>query len=144
LEFSLAGNLTSRLHVVSGLAFIEPQVRFLPGAVAGPTHAVAVGPIPGYMNTSLEYHPAAVQGLILGATVSTTSSRYAEYPAVNLPAVTIVGADVRYHFRLARHPATLLLQGYNLTDAHRLLPSASGELSAYEARRYEMSLEIDL
>src|SRR6185437_2399217 len=90
-EFSLTGDLTSRLNVVSGVVLIQPRVQYQSGAVAGPTNAVAIGPVPGYMSTYLQYHPAALPGLVLGATIQTTSSRYASYPSVNIPAVTTLG-----------------------------------------------------
>ena len=143
IELSLTGELTDRLHVVSGVALIQPIVHYQSGALNGPTSAIAVGPVPGYMSTNFEYRPAAIAGLTLGVTVNTTSSRYAVWPDVNLPPFTTLGADVRYQTQLAHHNATFWFRMYNLTDAYGLTPDTSGRLYAPDARRFELSLEID-
>jgi iron complex outermembrane receptor protein len=144
IEVSLAGDLTERLNLVAGLVFIEPKVRYQPGAVSGPTDAVAVGPVPGVVSVAIQYHPAALGGLILGATAQSLSSRYAAYPSVNLPAVTTIGLDVRYKLRLFDKNATLWLQGYNLASTYGLNASASGMVQAFDARRAELSFVVDL
>jgi iron complex outermembrane receptor protein len=143
-EISLTGDLTSRLNVVSGIVLIHPTVQFQPGAVAGPLNQIAIGPIPGYMSTYLQYHPAAIPGLIIGATIQTSSSRYAVYPNVNLPAATTFGADIRYHTQLWSKDATFWLQAYNLDNAYVLRPNESGELNALDGLRFELSLVIDI
>ena len=143
IELSLTGDLTDRLHIVSGVALIQPIVRYQAGAVAGPTSATAVGPIPGYMSTNLEYRPAAISGLTLGATVITTSSRYAVWPYVNLPPFTTLGADVRYQTLLAGHHATWWFRMYNLTDTYGITVDTNSRLYAQDARRFELSLEVD-
>jgi iron complex outermembrane receptor protein len=143
VELSLTGDLTDRLHIVSGVALIQPRVQYQPGATSGPVRAVAVGPVPGYMTTNLEYRPAIINDLTLGVTINTTSSRYAEYPEVSLPAVTTLGADLRYKMRLAGHNATLWLRGYNLTDAYSLTPTSTGRLFISDARSFELSLDAD-
>jgi iron complex outermembrane receptor protein len=143
-EFSLTGDITSRLNVVSGVVLIRPQVQYTPGALPGPSNVVAIGPIPGYMSTYLQYHPASIPGLILGATVQVTSSRYAVYPAVNMPSVINPGADIRYQTTLAGRNATFWLQMYNLSDVYSLTPNASGQLQSLDPRRFELSLVVDL
>lgn len=143
-ELSLTGDLTSQLNVVSGIVLIHPTVQFQPGAVPGPLNQIAIGPIPGFMSTYLQYHPAALPGLIFGATIQTTSSRYAVYPNINLPAATTFGADVRYHTQLWGKDATFWLESYNLDNAYLIRPNESGELNALDARRFELSLVIDI
>ncbi len=144
LELSVAGDLTDHLNIVSGLVLIEPKVHYQPGAVIGPTNAVAVGPVPGVITAAIQYHPAAVSGLILGATLQALSSRYAAYPDVNLPAVGTIGLDARYRVRVFDKNATLWLQGYNLADTFGLQASPSGMIQAFDARRVELSFVIDL
>jgi iron complex outermembrane receptor protein len=144
VEFSLTGDLTSRLNVVSGVVLIHPEVHYQSGAVAGPTDAVAIGPIPGYMSTYFQYHPSTVPGLILGATIQTTSSRYAVYPSINIPATTTYGADIRYRTQLWGRDATFWLQGYNLASAYLISPNPSGQLNGLDKRRFELSLVVDL
>src|SRR6185312_7992275 len=51
VEFSVTGDITDRLNVVSGIVLINSTVQYQRGAVSGPANAVAVGPIPGYMST---------------------------------------------------------------------------------------------
>ena len=142
-EFSLTGDLTSRLNVVSGIVLIQPKVQYTAGAQSGPSNVVAIGPIPGYLSTYFQYRPEGVPGLILGTTVQFTSSRYAVYPAVNLPAWVSLGADVRYKTTLFGHDATYWLEMYNLSDVYALAPNASGQLQSFDARRFELSLVVD-
>lgn len=143
-EFSLTGDITDRLNIVSGIVVIDPNVRYQSGAIIGPTNQVAIGPIPSFMSTNVQYHPAAISGLILGATVQFTSSRYAVYPNINLPAATTLGADVHYKTQLFGKNATFFFQAYNLADTYGLTPNASGQLTAFDARRFELSLVVDL
>jgi iron complex outermembrane receptor protein len=143
VEFSLTGDITSRLNIVSGIVLIHPTVDYQSGIYPGPTNVIAIGPIPGYMSTYIQYHPAAIPGLILGATVQNTSSRYAVYPNINLPAVTTFGVDVRYHTQLWGRNATFWLESYNLGSVYSLTPSATGQVAALDARRFELSLVID-
>jgi iron complex outermembrane receptor protein len=143
-EFSLTGNLTEQLNVVAGLVLIHPQVQYQAGTVTGPTNVVAIGPIPGYMSTYVQYHPAALPKWIFGATAQSYSSMYAVYPDVNLPSVTTLGADVRYKTQLWGRNATFWLEGYNLNNAYVITPSASGQLNSLDARRFELSLVVDL
>jgi iron complex outermembrane receptor protein len=144
IELSVAGDLTEHLNVVSGLVLIEPTVHYRPGTVAGPTNAIAVGPVPGTITTAIEYHPAAISGLILGATLQALSSRYAVYPEVDLPAVATIGVDARYRMRVLGKDATVWLQGYNLADTYGLYANPSSMIQAFDARRVELSFVIDL
>jgi len=142
-EFSLTGDVTDRLTIVSGIVLIHPQVQYHRGVVAGPTNVVAIGPLPGFMSTNIQYHPAAVRGLALGATVQLLSSRYAVYPDINLPAASTLGVDIRYNTKLFGKDATYWLQSFNLADAYGLMPNASGQLGALDARRFDLSLVVD-
>jgi iron complex outermembrane receptor protein len=144
IELSIAGDVTERWNIVSGLVLIEPKVQYQPGTVIGPTNAVAVGPVPGVFTTAIQYHPAAVGGLILGATLQALSTRYAAYPNVNLPAVATIGLDARYRLRMFGKNGTIWLQGYNLADTYGLYPSASGMVQPFDARRFDLSFVIDL
>lgn len=143
-ELSLTGDLTSRLNVVSGIVLIHPTVQFQPGTVPGPTNQIAIGPIPGFMSTYLQYHSVAFPGLVFGATIQTTSSRYAVYPNIDIPAATTFGADIRYHTRLWGKEATFWLESYNLDNAYVLRANESGQLQALDPLRFELSLVIDI
>jgi iron complex outermembrane receptor protein len=144
LEFSLTGDLTDRLNVVSGLVLLQPRVQYQPGAVTGPLNAVAVGPYPGYLNIYAQYRPAAFGGVTLGATLQTTSSRYLHYPGLNVGVSTLLGADIHYRTRLFNNSATFWLQAYNLTNTNIWTAEPSSQLHAIDPRRYELSLIVDL
>ncbi len=55
-----------------------------------------------------------------------------------------LGTDVRYKTQLLGKNATFWLEAYNLTDAYSLSPSANRQLTSLDARRFELSLVIDL
>lgn len=143
-EFSLAGDLTSRLNVVAGFVWIDPRVQYQSGVVAGSTNAVAIGPVPGFLSVDFQYHPALAGNLILGAAVLTLSSRYADYPTLNVPAVTQFGLDAHYRTHLFGKNATFWLQAENLGNANSVNLFSSGEIQVLEPRRIELSLVMDL
>ncbi len=144
LEFSLTGDLTDQLNLVSGIVLLQPRVEYQSGAVSGPLKAVAIGPLPGYLNLYAQYRPAAFPGLTLGATLQTTSSRYLHYPDLNVGISTQFGADIHYRTRLLHNSATFWLQAYNLSNTNIFTADASSQLHAIDPRRYELSLIIDL
>jgi iron complex outermembrane receptor protein len=143
-EFSLTGDLSSRLNVVAGFVWIDPRVQYQSGAVTGPTNAVAIGPVPGVLSLYFQYHPAFASGIILGATIQTLSSRYADYPTLNAGAVTQLGLDMHYRTHLFGENATFWLQGENLGNANSVNLFSSGEIQVFDQRRLELSLVIDL
>jgi iron complex outermembrane receptor protein len=142
VELSLTGALTQRLFIVSGIVLIDSKVHYS-SPLFGFSEAPAIGPVPAFMSTYLQYHPAAIRGLTLGATVQTNSSRYASYPDVNLPPFTTFGADVHYTTRLLGNNATFWLQMYNAAAAYGLMPSPTGQITPMDFRRFELSLTVD-
>jgi iron complex outermembrane recepter protein len=143
-EFSLTGAITPRLNVVSGFVRVEPRVHYETGAVIGPSSAVAIGPVPGYLSSYFQYRPAWAGDVILGASIQTLSSRYADYPTLNVPAVTQLGFDVHYHTHLFSKEATFWLQLNNLTNVNSINLFPSGQEQVLEPVRYELSLTMDL
>ena len=143
-EFSLTGDLTSRLNVVAGFVWIDPRVQYQSGTVAGPINAVAIGPVPGTLSVYFQYHPAFASGVILGATIQTLSSRYADYPTLNVSSVTQFGLDVHYHTHLFGRNATFWLQAENIGNPNSVNLFSSGEIQEFEPRRLELSLVMDL
>jgi iron complex outermembrane receptor protein len=143
-EFSVTGDLTSRLNVVAGFVWIDPQVQYQSGAVRGPANAVAIGPVPGTLSAYFQYHPASLSRAIFGATIQTFSSRYADYPTLNVPAVTQLGLDVHYRTLLFHQHATFWLQAENLTNVNSVNLFTSGQVQLFEPRRVELSLVMDL
>lgn len=143
IELSLAGNLTESLTVVTGVTLIDPEVRFEAGG-SGSTSAVAVGPVPGLIRANFQYRVEAVAGLTLDAKVESTSARYARYDAVRLPPVTTVDAGVRYDTQWLGKDVTVRLKGLNLTNEYGLKPSASGKITPFDSRGFELSVAMDI
>ena len=143
VEFSLTGDVTERLYLVSGVVLLQPRVEYESGAVSGPTTAVAIGPFPGYLNIYAQYRPAAFDNVTIGAVIQTTSSRYLHYPDLNVGVSTLLGADIHYRTHLFNHNATFWLQAYNLANTQIFTAEASEQLHAIDPRRYELSLIID-
>ena len=142
-EFSLSGALTDRFTVVAGYIYIRPEVAYTPGA-SNLSEAVAIGPIPGLLRANIQYRPRLVPGLVIDGKIESTSSRYARYPSVSLPAVTTFDTGVRYNTRLLHMPATWRLQLFNLTNEYSVTPAASGQLMSLDGRRFELTLAVDI
>jgi len=84
-----------------------------------------------------------VNALIIGATIQTTSSRYLRYPDLNVPVVTMFGADLQYRTHLFNNDATFWLQAYNLSNTYSLNADPSAQTHAADPSRYELSLTVD-
>ena len=142
IELSLTGAPTPRLNIVSGIVLLDSKAHYST-PLFGFSEITAVGAVPAFMSTYLQYRPEIIRGATIGVTVQTNSSRYASYPAVNLPPVTTFGADVHYSTRLLGNNATFWLQLTNATSAFVLMPSPTGQIMAMDARRFELSLTMD-
>ena len=142
-ELSISGALTDRFTVVAGYLYIDPTVRYDTGG-GMQAERTPIGPIPGLLRANFQYRPAFLNGLIFDAKIESTSSRYARYPDISLPAVTSLDLGTRYNTHIRGKPATWRLQLYNLTNASYLSPHASGMLMAYDERHYEMSVAFSL
>lgn len=143
VELSLAGNLSEQLTVVAGVILIDPEVRHNDGASSSPT-AVAVGPVPGLVRANFQYRIPSIAGLTIDAKIENISKRYARYDSVRLPAVTTIEAGIRYDTRLLDRAVTFRLKGYNLTDEFGLNPSASGKISPFDGRGFDLSVALDI
>lgn len=142
IELSLAGEVTRQLTVVAGITAIDPIVTY--STTGGTREREAVGPVPGLIRANFQYRLPAVEGLMIEAKVESTSKRYARYDTVRLPAVTTVDAGVRYDTQVLGRAATLRLQLFNLTNEYGLTPEASGRLTPFYSRRFDLSLALDL
>jgi iron complex outermembrane receptor protein len=142
LELSLTGAVTQQLTVVAGVIAIDPKVSYDTGQ--GSEERTAVGPVPGLIRANLQYRVAAIDGLTLDAKLESTSKRYARYDSVRLPAATTIDAGLRYQTQMLGKDATVRLQLFNLTNEFSLTPSASGQLTPLDARRFDLSFAFDL
>src|SRR5262249_49348275 len=115
-ELSISGALTERFTVVAGYIYIKPKVEYDAGGGVR-AERTAIGPIPGLLRANFQYRPAFLDGLIFDAKVESTSSRYARYQSISLPAVISLDLGTRYNTRILGKPATWRLQLYNVTNA---------------------------
>jgi iron complex outermembrane receptor protein len=142
IELSLAGTLTPQLTIVAGVTVIDPTVTFT--SAEGTEKRDAIGPIPGLVRANFQYRVPGIEGLMLDAKIESTSKRYARYNSVRLPAVTTLDTGVRYDTQLLGRAATLRLQLFNLTNEYGVTPEASGRLTPFDSRRFDLSLALDL
>jgi iron complex outermembrane recepter protein len=142
LELSLTGALSERLTIVAGVIAIDPKVDYDTGQ--GSEERTAVGPVPGLVRANVQYRVGAIEGLTLDAKIESISKRYARYDTVRLPAVTTFDAGLRYDTQVLGRDATVRLQLFNLTNEFSLTPSASGQLTPLDARRFDLSFALDL
>jgi iron complex outermembrane receptor protein len=142
IEVSLAGGVTKNLTVVAGMTLIDPTVTY--DTLTGTEEREAVGPLPGIVRANLQYHVPMIPGLMLDAKVESISSRYAKFDNIRLPALTTADAGARYDLQLLGRNATLRLQLFNITNEYGVTADASGRLKAYDARRFDLSLALDL
>jgi iron complex outermembrane receptor protein len=142
-ELSLAGNVTDRLTIVAGITAIDPEVQFEVDG-SGSTSAVAIGPVPGLFRANFQYRSASISGLTFDAEIESLSRRYARADSVRLPAVTTIDVGMRYDTQVVGRNATLRFQVANLTDEFGLTPNASGKITPFDARSFELSLAFDI
>jgi iron complex outermembrane receptor protein len=143
-EFSLSGNLTSRLSVLAGGVFLRPRV------VADSAAAGAIGSRPAglperLLNLNLNWRSSFVKGLELdlavyhrGPTPTTADD------SVTLAPWTRVDLGTHYRFRLAKHPATMRVQLRNLFDQGGLAYAGPGAYAINAGRYLFGSLALDL
>ncbi|HEY4368934.1 MAG TPA: hypothetical protein VGN07_16990 [Steroidobacteraceae bacterium] len=144
IELSLTGGLTDNLTVVAGVILIDPKVQYDNDANSESASTLAIGPIPGLIRANFQYRVARVHGLTLDAKIERTSDRYARADTIRLPAVTTIDGGVRYDTQLLGRNATWRLQALNLTNEFGLTPSASGQLTPFDSRRFDLSLAFDI
>lgn len=141
-EFSVAGPVTDELTVVAGAVLLRPHTTST--TAAGTTHLSVVGPTPRLGRVNLQYRPHALRGVIFDAKVEAVSSRYLTVSnAHSIGAAVTFDAGVRYNTTIAGVPVRFRIQGTNLTDTFSLNPSISGQITAFDGRRYEATIAAD-
>lgn len=142
VEISLAGAVTETLTVVAGSVLIQPRITTV--AAAGTTRLTAVGPIPRLVRVNLQYRPPIVRGLVLDGKIESISSRYVTASnSQRVKGALTFDAGFRYTTTIADVPVRFRLQGLNLTNAYTLTPNSSGQVSAFEERRFDFNITAD-
>jgi len=141
-EFSVSGSITPRLNLVAGGVFIDGKVTRDAGVqgVVGP-HPVGLSPHQLSLNANWK---TPFQGLDL----DTTLIQRAPAPGTTDNLVTIPAkwrADIggHYHFKLARHDATLRLQLFNITGGTGYSVGGSGFYGQNPSRYIQGFLTVD-
>jgi iron complex outermembrane receptor protein len=150
IEISLAGNLTDRLFLVSGLVLLDPQV--IGEAVdEGRAGKRPVGSTTRIARLDAEYSLDKGRGISLlfgvqhsGPIVASTSgfSALGGKQLMVAPGVTL-DAGARAKFLIGKIPASVRAQVLNLTDERRFAVSSSNAFIAPERRRFTVQLTAD-
>jgi len=143
VEISFAGAVTETLTVVAGSVLIQPRISTV-AVAGGTTRLTAVGPIPRLIRVNLQYRPPIVRGLVLDGKIESISSRYVTASnSQRVKGALTFDAGFRYTTTIADVPVRFRLQGLNLTNAYTLTPNASGQVNAFEERRFDFNITAD-
>jgi len=143
VELSLAGSITHTLTVVAGTVLLQPRI-INTTASGSATSLAAIGPIPRLIRVNLQYRPEVMKGLVLDAKVESVSARYLTVSnSRRISGSITVDAGIRYTTTISDVPIRFRLQGHNLSNTLSLRPSASGQVSPFEVRRFELSVAVD-
>lgn len=132
------------ITVVAGAVWLRPHVtrtRLEPDA----TGTVPIGPVPLTLDFNLDIAPPELRPFAASLLVSRISARAVTADDQHfLPALTTVGAGVRYETRWRGHALTVRLDGENLGDSQGLHVSGVGQLFVEPPRRLELRVAADL
>ncbi len=143
LESSLSFANGNGLTILAGGVLLKPRVeRTL--AEPGATGTLPLGPVPLTLTANADYAPprwgawaVSLQWNRLSSRVETTdNSSY-------LPALSTLGAGVRYHLTWLAHPWSARLDGFNLTNASGLHVSSLDAVLPEQGRRFQLTLATD-
>ncbi len=113
-EISFTGQITPHLDLVAGAVLLDARVSG-EAAEAGLIGERPVGSTGRTLIFNAEYRPPSVEGLALDIAVNSYGRRIASsLNGLSVPAVTIVGAGLRYQWSWGGVPTTLRLQVANL------------------------------
>jgi iron complex outermembrane receptor protein len=143
-EFSVSGNLTKRLGVVTGGYLLRPRVE-RDAAAVGTIGPRPVG-LPGHLfNLNLNWRTPLLAGLSLDAAVSHRGTVAATTDnLVTLPPRAQLNLGGRYGFKLGGHPATLRLQAANIFDNRGFGTAGPGIYAANNGRYLTGYLAVDV
>jgi iron complex outermembrane recepter protein len=150
IEISLAGALTPRLSVVSGLVLADPRV-IGEAFEAGRTGRRPVAATTRLARLDAEYVVPALEGLSLTASSQHSSAVVAStgtYAALGdrqleVPAGTTHDLGFRYRFVVKDVPVALRAQVLNVFDTQRPVVSSSNVFLVSERRRFMLQLTAD-
>src|SRR4051812_11037189 len=141
-EFSLSGSITPKLNLVAGAVFIDGKVTRDAG-VAGVIGSKPVGINPRQLSLNANWN-TPFKGLELDTTVINRAPAAATTDnLVFIPAKWRWDVGGHYHFKLARHDATLRLQLFNITGNTGYGLSGSGVYTQNPGRYVQGYLTID-
>ena len=143
-EFSIAGNLTSRVNLVAGGYFLRPRVERDPTAlgVIGPR---PVGLADHLVNLNLNWRTPLLDGLALDAAVFAKGRAPATTDnLVSVPAREVVNIGGRYSFKVASRSATFRVQMQNVLDERGFSVAGPGIYNQNSGRYLTGYLAIDV
>jgi iron complex outermembrane recepter protein len=142
-EFSLTGELTPRLRVVTGILLMSPEVvaKSTPGEVIG---ELPIGQPHRIAQVCLDYRSFWLPSFSFDSVFSNTGSRTASLDnRIAIPGYSTLDLGARYRFNLYQHSATFRTQLLNVTNTLNWSVSGDGGLSRLSGRRAWAYLIID-
>ena len=141
-EFSLSGRVTPKLNIVAGAVFIDGEVTRDAGTL-GTIGPKPVGRSPHQLSFNANWN-TPFKGLELDTTVINRAPAPARTDnSVFIPAKWRWDVGGRYHFKLAKHDATLRLQVFNLTGKRGWGIAGSGIYTELPGRSLQGYLAVD-
>lgn len=143
-EFSLAGELTPGLHLVSGVLLMTPEVL----TASAPPQAIGSRPIGQAHWTgqlSVDYAIPWLPRLSIDGVVSALGSEMASVDnRVEIPSYVIVNLGARYRMDLDHHSAVLRVEFGNVTNTYGWNVQNDGGILPMVLRRAWAYLVVDL
>lgn len=142
VEASLAGTIEN-LTLNAGATFIDPKVKYDSGTANGQVETVAIGPIPMLVRVNMQYRTPFLEGLILEARGDFMSKRKINTGNDHLPEMAVLGAGVRYNFRIAGKDVRAHAQVSDATNVFSFTAVTSGFVPTTVDRVFDFSLTMD-
>ena len=144
VEFSLTGQLTSQLRIVSGVLLMSPEVS----ATSTPQQPIGGRPIGQASQTEqlgLDYRVPWLSSLSLDGLFSAVGNRAASLDnRTRIPGYAELDLGARYQMTFAQLPATLRVQVLNVTNTLNWSVESDGGLTGQPPRRAWAYLVVDL
>lgn len=144
VELSVAGQVTSGLHVVAGVLRMSPEVLAV-RSVLQPIGIRPVGQANWAAQAALDYKTPWTPDLSFDCVLTAMGSRVATVNnSVDIPGYRFVDVGARYHMSLGQHSASLRLQVLNVTNTLNWTVQGDGGLDSFSPRRAWAYIIVDL
>ena len=144
VEFSLAGEVTSGLHIVAGALAMSPEVLAAHSTLE-PIGSQPVGQAHQSAQLALDYQIPGLRGLSVDIDLTAMGRRPASIDnRTQIPAYELIDVGARYHFKLGQHSATLRVQILGVNNTLSWFVQNDGGLESFSPRRAWGYFVLDL